>query len=31
LPSRPWRAGRHPVAIEAALVRVVEGNTQAPP
>jgi hypothetical protein len=27
LPSSPWRAGRQPVAIDAALVRVVDGNT----
>src|SRR6266481_1565386 len=29
LPRSPCRAGRHPVAIEAALVRVVDGNTLA--
>src|SRR4029077_11617971 len=27
LPSRPCCAGRHPVAIDAALVRVVDGKT----
>src|ERR1700686_365980 len=27
LPRRPWRAGRQPVAIEAALARVVDGKT----
>jgi hypothetical protein len=29
LPRRPWAAGRQPVAIDAALVRVVEGKDAA--